>query len=99
MSASEPIRVQVSELRRASRVLLDHLEEIVGPSVTIDQDYFWVIDPKERYDAYGEPSTFSLGQLTECLANLRATDESNAVSYALVWLASLLTAAGESTVK
>lgn len=98
MSASEPLRVELSELRRASQVLLDHLETVVGPTVLIDKDYFWAVDPSEKYNAYDEPSTFSLGQLSECLANLKSTDETNAISFALVWLASLMAAAGESTV-
>lgn len=95
----EPIRIELSELRRVSEVLLDHLEAVVGPTVLIEKDYFWAVDAAEKYNAYDEPSTFSLGQLSECLANLESINETNAVSFALVWLSSLLAAVGESTVE
>jgi hypothetical protein len=98
MSDVEPIRIEVAELRRVAMVLLNHLEEMVGPSISIDMDYFWVVDQAERYNPYEEPTNFSLGQLSECLTNLQAIDETNAVSFGLVWLSSLLVAAGEGIV-
>jgi hypothetical protein len=98
VSSPERIRVELSDLRRASEVLLDHLEAAIGPTLLINKDYFWAVDAAEKYNAYDEPSTFSLGQLSECLANLKSIDETNVISFGLVWLSSLLAAAGEGIV-
>ena len=98
MSVGEPIRIEVAELRRVAMVLIDHLEAVAGPSILVEKDYFWAVDVAERYNPYAEPTTFSLGQLSECVTNLKSIDETNAVSFALVWLSSLLAAAGEGIV-
>jgi hypothetical protein len=40
---SERVRVPVALLRRASELLLDHLESVEGDAVLVDKDYYWAI--------------------------------------------------------
>lgn len=98
---SERVRVPVALLRRASELLLDHLESIEGDAVLLDKDYYWAIAPEQLYDAYAEPSAFTVGQLSECLEHLEqvAEDPSRSTSFALVWLADLLRGAGQTVIR
>lgn len=93
---SERVRVSVDLLRRASEILLDHLETVEGDAVFLERDFYWVIAPEQLYDVYTEPSTFTIGQLSECVENLEqiAEDPARSTSFALTWLADLLRGAG-----
>ncbi|GLY33851.1 hypothetical protein [Kineosporia sp. NBRC 101731] len=98
---TEPLRVPVEVLRRASQILLDHLEGIEGEVVLLDPDFFWAISPEQVYDVFNEPSEFTVGQLTECLKHLEeiVEDPSRSLSYGLVWLADVIRAAGAASVR
>ncbi len=98
---AERVRVPVALLRRASELLLDHLESVEGDALLVDKDYYWAIAPEQLYDAYTEPSTFTVGQLSECLENLEqiVEDPSRSTSFALVWLADLLRSAGHTVTR
>ena len=95
------VRVPVSLLRRASELLLEHLEDVEGAAILLDKDYFWSIVPEQLYDVYTEPITFSVGQLSECVDNLErlVADPAQSTSFALVWLADLLRSAGQTVVR
>lgn len=56
---------------------------------------FWAIPAEQRFNVYAEPTEFAIGQLSECPDNLGRIV---ATSYALVWLADLLRAAGETVI-
>lgn len=96
-----PTQIPVSILRQASELLLQHLEELEGPEIQLDKDYFWSIPAERLYDVYNEPSDLTIGQLTECLSHLEkmVAEPEEAISYGLVWLADLLRAVGQSVVK
>jgi len=98
---SERIRVPVAVLRRASELLLDHLESVEGDAIMLEKDYYWAIAQEQLYDAYNEPSTFTVGQLSECLENLERVveDPSRSTFFALVWLADLLRSAGQTVTR
>ena len=98
---AERVRVPVALLRRVSELLLDHLESVEGDALLVDKDYYWAIAPEQLYDAYTEPSTFTVGQLSECLENLEqiVEDPSRSTSFALVWLADLLRSAGQTVTR
>ncbi|WHP16205.1 hypothetical protein [Cellulomonas sp. ES6] len=93
---SERVRVSVDLLRRASEILLDHLESVEGDVVLLERDLFWAIAPEQIHDAYTEPSTFTIGQLSACVENLEqiVEDPARSTSFALAWLADLLRSAG-----
>lgn len=98
---SQRIEIPVETLRRAAAILLDRLEASSGASVALDQDMFWAIPPEHRSNVYSEPTEFTVGQVTESLQSIiRIVDDpSCATSFALVWLADLLRAAGEAVVE
>ena len=89
--------VKVSELRTLCTMLLDHLEKIHGESVNLNVDYYWNIPKEERYNPHEEPRNLNLGQLSEDLSFLKGflTNEHEPITYGLVWLSTILTAAGE----
>jgi hypothetical protein len=81
-------------------VLLQHVEDVHGSSIELDGDYFWSVPPSALFDAYNHPNELTVGQLSECLENLGsiAAEPERATSYALVWLADVLRAAGYTLV-
>ena len=98
---ADRVRVPVVLLRRASELLLDHLESVEGDAILLDKDYYWVIAAEQLYDAYTEPSTFTVGQLSECVESLEriVDDPALSTSLALVWLADLLRSIGQTVVR
>ncbi|HWC22833.1 MAG TPA: hypothetical protein VG502_11085 [Flexivirga sp.] len=98
---AQQIEIPVETLRRAWKLLLSHLEAVEGPVVALNEDLFWSIPAEQRHNVYVEPTTFTVGALSESLHNAdHIIQGSSAVStYALVWLADLLRATGESVVK
>jgi hypothetical protein len=89
----------VDELRTICAQLLTHLESVVDNAVPLRWDMFWAIPTGERYNGTHEPTTFTVGQLSESWKRLRALDDSTVTSYALVWLADVLRAIGETVVR
>lgn len=92
-------QVAIADIRRIANLLLDHLESIRGPVVTLEQDYFWSIDSAERRDVYVEPTEPTIGQVSECWSNLQrgTTDPASALNYHLVCLGHVLESLGESS--
>src|SRR5205085_3362148 len=86
------MRINIHDLKRVSDQLFSHLEEIGHNSVEITEDYYWNIPKEHRYDPMQEPKEFDLGQLTEDWSELQQilNRTSEPISYALVWLSSLL---------
>lgn len=97
----QQVQISVEVLRNAADRLLSHLQAVEGPVISFDRDMFWAIPAEQRNNVYAEPTDFTVGQLTESLQNLEPIVEgsSPASSYALVWLADLLRAAGEAVVE
>lgn len=93
-------QIPLATLRKASEVLLQHLEELEGHEVAVDFDYFWSIPREDLYDVLKEPTELTIGQLTESVANLDSivAEPDEAISYGLVWLADVLRAVGHSVV-
>lgn len=98
---TDAIEVPVDLLRRSAEVLLRHLGTVQGANVLLDSDYFWVVAAGQQNDIYSEPTEFTVGQISECLDNLKRIldDESTATSFALVWLADVLHAVGRAVVE
>lgn len=94
------MRITTDELRGISERLLAHLERNGIESVEVSEDYYWDVPTGSRYDPYKQPPELSLGQLSEDWRELHRIlqGESEPISYALVWLASILRAVGEKVV-
>jgi len=96
-----PMQITTNELRRACEILLAHLEETGHSAVEISRDYYWNVPQEQRYDPYQEPSKLDLGQLSDDWSEVQEIVKGNnePVSYALVWLSSILRSVGETLVK
>jgi hypothetical protein len=92
------MHVKVTQLRAASRLIFDHLEEMGYDTVEVTKDYYWDIMPPERYDPYVNPADqLVLGQLTSDWAELESllSGETDPLGYGLVWLSAILRAIGD----
>jgi hypothetical protein len=93
--------VSVQVLRQTAEILLRHLEEVEGPEVRLEKDYFWSVPEEQLYDVYSEPTSFTVGQLSECMSNLEALteDPERVITYGLVWLGDVIRAVGQAVVR
>ena len=93
--------ITVAELRQSAEELLQHLEEVEGETIYFDKDYFWAILPEQKWNPSTQPSEFTVGQLSECVENIRRSlrRPDLHISYELVWLAEILSAAGSQTMR
>jgi hypothetical protein len=84
------------ELREAFDVLLRHLEATTGADVALDKEYFWSVPSDELYDATNEPSSLTIGQLSESWQHLEdlLADQDRSLAYHLVGIADVLRAIG-----
>jgi hypothetical protein len=92
--------VQLAELRRIINDLLEHVEQINGPEVVLEQDYYWDLNSEAAYSVTSEAPTSaglgSLGDDWEFLLNLRGGDiKQDGPSLMLVHAAPLLRYIGE----
>jgi hypothetical protein len=96
----DPLQIRVADLRRAAETLLDHLQEIEGDIVEVPDHMFWAVPAEARHNVYEQPSTLTIGQLSESWANVVSMTKSdeNVLSYGLVWFADIVRAIGEQTV-
>jgi len=92
--------VNIAELRAVADKLFVHLLESGHGVVSLPHDYYWSIPKETRHDPYSQPSELTLGQISEDLTELKRinTGQAEPLSYALVWLASVVRAIGEETV-
>lgn len=92
------MQISTADLRKVVNILIDHLEENDCQSFELTADYYWHIPKELKYDPYQEPNNFSLGQLTDDWTELQGLlqGSSEPISYALVWLSSVIRFIGES---
>ncbi|KAA1424023.1 hypothetical protein [Nocardioides antri] len=65
---AEPVTVSIADLRAALVRTLDATEKRLGPEVTLDMDYYWHLPVEEAFNMAGEPQTFTVGQVSDDLA-------------------------------
>ena len=92
------MQIPVALVREAAELVLARLDEVAGAEVSVPDDYYWAIGRDELFDVNQEPSDLTIGQLTECLDNLKAlVDEPDrATTYSQVWVSDLLRAIGRA---
>jgi len=93
--------IDIALLRTATDKLLLRMLEMGISKVELDADYYWHIPSELLYDNYDEPKSFTMGQLSEDLTFVQEVADGTRppVSYALVWVASLLKFVGEKVVQ
>ena len=95
------MKIKIEELEKVTGKLFEYLKQQGLSELNIEEDYYWNIDKKERYNPYKEPSKFDLGQLKDDWNELLKikNEDSEPLSYSFVWLAALLRLLGEKIVK
>lgn len=94
------MRVKVADLRLAANALFDHLEKAGHVDLEVDEDYYWSIPDEKLYSVHEEPVDFTVGQLSDDLAELEkiTSGQKAPLAYALVWLSSVLRFVGAKIV-
>jgi hypothetical protein len=94
------LRVRVTELRTWFDILLEHVVDSAGEEIHPSHDYFRALTKEDRRNVYEEPTSTTIGQISECLDNLRGLVSSGEpISYGFVWLAEVLRTIGEDIVR
>lgn len=63
----ESITVAIADLRSALIRALDATEARLGPEVSLAMDYYWHLPVEDAFDLTREPSTFTVGQVSDDL--------------------------------
>jgi hypothetical protein len=62
--------VRITDLKIAFERVLSLAEDLLGPEVTLDVDYYWHVPVEDAFDLANEPRTFTVGQLSDDLAEI-----------------------------
>lgn len=96
------MKIQLSDLRRATDALFDHLERTGRTEIDLTEDFYWSIPEKRLYSVYSPPpeSELTMGQLSDDWNEVAkiASGQRAPIAYALVWLSSLLRFIGSKLV-
>jgi hypothetical protein len=71
---SEPLVIRIDELRNAITRALVAAEERLGAEVNVADDYYWHLPVDEAFDMSAEPTSLTVGQLSDDLEHLRDAD-------------------------
>lgn len=95
------VEVRIDEIKDAAVKLLDALAASGEESIKVPFDFYWSLPKASRYNPYQEPKDMTLGQISADIEELRriAKGEMPPTLFALVWLAAVLQAIGETTVE
>jgi hypothetical protein len=87
------MKINIEEIEKIASLLLSKLRKSKGSAIELNYDYYWDISMEELYNPYKEPTTITLGQLSDDLAELQRLNKSDdAIVYDLKRLASILNA-------
>lgn len=91
------MEIDIETLETANQYIFDYIKDKGIKSIKIEEDFYWNIDSKEKYDPYNEPKNLDLGQLSDNWLEIKkiAFQEKQPISYSLVWLAALYKIIGE----
>ena len=99
MTSSQPLRVQLSELRAVFELIMNYISNSEGEDLFIDKDYFWAIAPGDLFNIQKEPEALGIGRVSESWEHLERllAGHYDPFPYHLVWLADILRALGTSS--
>lgn len=88
--------IDLNVLKRAFNDMIDSLALVEASRVRLNADYYWTLDPADVLDPTRSPQDPGLGQLSDCMDEIRAVvdDPERATTYHLVWLGDILRAIG-----
>lgn len=62
---TEPLTVNLGDLRSALTAALDLVEQRFGAEVELGVDYYWHLPVDQAFDMSREPTSFSAGQVSD----------------------------------
>lgn len=71
---ADPLIVSISALRIALLRALDAAEAELGTEITLETDYYWHIQVQDAFDMAHSPETFTVGQVSDDLAQVELAD-------------------------
>ncbi len=91
------MKITTKEIRSVLDRVLREFEESGSSEWEIEKDYYWEVDSSCRYDSYGKPEEFTIGQLSDDIQVIQgvASGRDDPVAPILLSVASLLRLAGE----
>jgi hypothetical protein len=66
----DDVRISVYELRTALTLILDEVEERLGPELDLAADHYWSLDAAASFDLDADPEV-GAGQLTDDVDSVR----------------------------
>lgn len=95
------MQVTITELRKLTNLILEHLQATGTETIEVDSDYYWNIPTEEVYEPRKTPASLNIGQLSEDIERLKKIEngDDEPIGYALTWLSSVLRYVGERNVE
>ena len=70
------VNISIHDLRAAVAILLDNLEDQLGPTVDLDADYYWAVDPDAAFALGHAPAPDpTVGSLSDGVETVRSAVE------------------------
>ncbi len=90
----------IAEIKLIADKLFAHLLQTGHATVSIDCDYYWDVPKDARRNPYAMPTDLALGQLSDDMSELKriSAGTTEPLSYALVWLSSVIREIGDEIV-
>ena len=94
------MKVSVSEIESAFKLLTMHLRATGHEEIDIEKDFYWELSSDSRFRIEEEPRVLGLGQLSHDWERIEQflNGEAEPISYGLCWLASILRTIGEDII-
>lgn len=59
------MKIDIEKLKKVTELVFKYIEENEIKEISFDHDYYWSISDEHLYDFKKDPSTFTMGQLTD----------------------------------
>ncbi len=81
------MKIQLSDLRRATDALFDYLERTGRTEIDLTEDFYWSIPEKRLYSVYSPPpeSELTMGQLSDDWNEVGRSRPANALPSPMPW--------------
>lgn len=67
---TEPLTINLGDLRSALTAALDLVEQQLGTEVDLDVDYYWHLPIDQAFDMSREPTSFTVGQVSDDIVDV-----------------------------
>lgn len=95
------MKIKIKGIESAMSSIINKLLDSGLHEIEIEEDFYWIIQKKDIYNPYKQPSNLTLGQLSSDWENVQkiSSGENPPISYGLVWISSIARNIGEKIVR